>query len=350
MVADTNKKIRSYPVPGGTIGAMVGSTTGSVDFTDVAPRPVLSPVKVVASGGENSQASSTYFVSSTVVQNTFTTAPAAPINTACYSGDAAYYAVAGDDMRIWVFEDATNTISQELYDGMNTIQDCDFSSDGEFLMAATGLTSGNAYVYMYQKTCHFCDPGFYTNGTGTCASCPSAMTSCSMCYNSTYCVSCFQGYYLASSTTCTSCVSMMEGCSTCQSNSTCVECNHGYYLNGGNTCSTCASLFTGCLACNSTTCFLCDNDYHISGTSCVLCGTTITQCLRCNSSANCLQCATGSYVSGGGTACTVCDPSCVVCSGASTTCSVCSRGYYLVGTTCTACTTNCLECSASACL
>ena len=142
----------------------------------------------------------------------------------------------------------------------------------------------------------------------------------------------------------------MEGCSTCQSNSTCVECNHGYYLNGGNTCSTCASLFPGCLACNSTNCFLCDNDYHISGTSCVLCGTTITQCLRCNSSSNCLQCAIGSYVSGGGTACTVCDPSCMVCSGASTTCSVCSRGYYLVGTTCTACASNCLECSASACL
>ena len=51
VVADTNKKVKSYPVTSGTIGAMSGSSSGSVDFTDVAPRPVLSPVKVVASGG-----------------------------------------------------------------------------------------------------------------------------------------------------------------------------------------------------------------------------------------------------------------------------------------------------------
>ena len=99
------------------------------------------------------------------------------MNTACYSGDAQYYAVGGDDQRIWVFEDATDNIHQELYDGMNNIIDCDFSEDGQYLMAATGLTSGNAYVYIYQRTCHFCSPGFYTNGLGTCAACPDAITS-----------------------------------------------------------------------------------------------------------------------------------------------------------------------------
>ena len=135
---------------------------------------------------------------------------------------------------------------------MNNIIDCDFSEDGQYLMAATGLTSGNAYVYIYQRTCHFCSPGFYTNGLGTCAACPDAITSCSMCYNSTFCVSCFQGYYLANSSACTSCVSQMQGCSTCQSSAVCIECNHGYFLNGGSTCSSCGSTFSGCLACNST--------------------------------------------------------------------------------------------------
>lgn len=51
VVADTNKKVRSSPVTGGTIGAMTDTFSGGVDFTDVAPRPVLSPVKIVASGG-----------------------------------------------------------------------------------------------------------------------------------------------------------------------------------------------------------------------------------------------------------------------------------------------------------
>ena len=134
---------------------------------------------------------------------------------------------------------------------MNVINDCEFSSDGQYLLAATGVTGGNAYVYVYRKTCHFCAPGFYSNFTGQCAACPDAIQSCSMCYNSTYCVSCFQGYYLANSSTCVSCISQMEGCSTCQESTVCIECNHGYYLSG-STCATCASAFTGCLACNST--------------------------------------------------------------------------------------------------
>lgn len=48
---------------------------------------------------------------------------------------------------------------------MNAFSDCDFSADGEFLMTATALAGGNAYVYIYQKTCFFCSPGFYSNAT-----------------------------------------------------------------------------------------------------------------------------------------------------------------------------------------
>ena len=82
-----------------------------------------------------------------------------------------------------------------MVDSVGGIRDCDFSEDGEYLYAASVVVAGNAYVYVYRKECFFCGPGFYLNGTTSCGACPDVIQSCSMCYNSSYCVSCFQGYY-----------------------------------------------------------------------------------------------------------------------------------------------------------
>ena len=166
VFSDDSKKVKTYPVDAsGNIGAQNSIITASQDFTDVAVKPVAGTAKIVASGGDNSQASSAYFSNSggtiNEVLNTFTTAPTSIMNTACYSGNGNHYAVGGDDRKIWVFNDSSNNIEQELFDGVNTITDCDFSADGEYLLATTGLTSGNAYVYVYKRICYFCSPGFY---------------------------------------------------------------------------------------------------------------------------------------------------------------------------------------------
>lgn len=90
------------------------------------------------------------------------------MNTACYSGDALYYAVAGNDKSIWIFDDATNTETAVLSDGMNDILTCAISPDGETLVAGTRLLNGQAFVYVYMRTCFFCSPGFYKTGTTSC--------------------------------------------------------------------------------------------------------------------------------------------------------------------------------------
>ena len=123
------------------------------------------------SGGNNGQAESSYFFNNggtqTQTPNIFSGAsPSSVVNTVCYSGDGTHYAVGGNDKVLWIFEDATNTVDQE-YTLLNNIQDCDFSLDGEYLMAGTDLIGGQSFVYLYHRTCHFCKPGNYSFGTHT---------------------------------------------------------------------------------------------------------------------------------------------------------------------------------------
>ena len=66
VVADVNKRVKIFPVTGaGVINGETSRADGSVDFTDVAVRPTTAtPIKVVASGGNNAQADSSYFFNS----------------------------------------------------------------------------------------------------------------------------------------------------------------------------------------------------------------------------------------------------------------------------------------------
>jgi WD40 repeat protein len=204
VVIDDNRNALVFPIPAsptGIPGQSAKATTPLTDFTDVAVRPTTTtPIKIVASGGGTGQKQSSYFFNSgatpALTNNAPTTNPAGVVRTACYGGDALNYAVGGDDKKLWIYAEASNSESQVMAEGVNNLLSCQFSNDGENIAVGTDLTSGAAYVLIYARTCFFCAPGFYKTGLASCSSCSSAMTSCSMCLNGTYCYSCFQGYYL----------------------------------------------------------------------------------------------------------------------------------------------------------
>ena len=67
VVARINKEIRTYAIPaaGNAINDFVTKVKGDLDWTDVAVKPVTTtPVKIVASGGNNAQDGGSYFTNS----------------------------------------------------------------------------------------------------------------------------------------------------------------------------------------------------------------------------------------------------------------------------------------------
>ena len=66
VVARQNKEIRTYAIPAsGTINDFVTKVKGDMEWTDVAVKPVTTtPVKIVASGGNNAQDGGSYFTNS----------------------------------------------------------------------------------------------------------------------------------------------------------------------------------------------------------------------------------------------------------------------------------------------
>ena len=230
VIATVQSRVDVYAVPAtGAIGAMKTRITAGTVFTDVAVKPTTTtPVKIVVSGGYNSGVNSSYFFNTAVgatvtpVYHTFVNPPTATVRAACYSGDGLFYAVAGDDKKVWIFDDATDSQVRVLTDSSNNINDCEFTIDGTLLAAATAASAGQAFVYIYSKTCFFCSPGFFVDTFGACTPCDTSIVSCSLCYYSNYCVACSRGYYLASWTSCLSCHSALPGCSTCINSTTCV--------------------------------------------------------------------------------------------------------------------------------
>ena len=230
VIATTTSRVDVYAVPAtGAISAMKTRIAGTTVFTDVAVKPTTTtPVKIVVSGGYNSGVNSSYFLNTAVgatltpVSHTFVNPPTAIVRTACYSGDGLFYAVAGDDKKVWIFDDATNSQVGVLTDSSNNIYDCEFTIDGTLMATATSASAGQAFVYIYSKTCFFCSPGFFVDTFGKCTPCDTSIVSCSLCYYSNYCVACSRGYYLASWTSCLSCHSALPGCSTCINSTTCI--------------------------------------------------------------------------------------------------------------------------------
>ena len=128
-----NVYVYPYPATGG-VGGFTSKLSASGTFTDLAVRPdTATPIKVLVTGGNSAQNSGYFFNSGgtqTSTPNTFSnTTPTAAINTVCYGGDAIEYAVGGADKRMWIFDDATDSVTHE-FPTLASINDCDFSIDG----------------------------------------------------------------------------------------------------------------------------------------------------------------------------------------------------------------------------
>jgi proprotein convertase subtilisin/kexin type 5 len=152
------------------------------------------------------------------------------------------------------------------------------------LIGGTAKSGATGYLYVYTKSCLFCDTGSFVNN-GACQSCTNTLVACAMCFNNITCSSCFQGYYLQINNTCATCSGILNGCSTCINSTNCIECNNGFYLNG-IICTPCNPAYVGCISCNSTACLLCDMDYQLAGIACIRCAAA--GCLRCNSTGGCI--------------------------------------------------------------
>ena len=114
--------------------------------------------------------------------------------------------------------------------------------------------------------CYNCIIGYYLTGT-TCTLCSTTMEGCSICSNSSICLSCVSGYYLyTSDNKCHTCTSNVTNCQLCKFNTTsnvteCAECNEGYFLNASNSCNFCTD--SGCLSCSDNiTCTRCQSGFY----------------------------------------------------------------------------------------
>jgi len=149
IVTDSSEVEVYYVPPTGSISSMRTRITAGSDFLDVSVRPdTNTPVKIIVAGGNNGQVDSSYFYNtatgSTVSEtsHSFIDPFTQKVRTVCYSGNALYYAVGGDDKKIWIVDDATNSQIFLLTESTNNIYDCDFSTDGNLLAAGTSASSG----------------------------------------------------------------------------------------------------------------------------------------------------------------------------------------------------------------
>ena len=131
--------------------------------------------------------------------------------------------------------------------------------------------------------------------------------------------------------TCYSCSSIHSHCSVCSNSSDCLECHPPYFLDG-TSCSRCE---VGCLSCNSSSCFSCDLGLSLQGGVCQVCP---IGCTVCSTSSVCSQCAPGNYLSG--SSCLSCGsttPGCLLCD--SSQCLSCNigGGYLLDDGSCIFC-------------
>ena len=219
----TNNDLKTYAITptAGTsaLSSSYSAIAGTSYFTDVAVKPGSSPAKIVASGGNNARVGASYFLNTGGTINeiniVFSNNPIGVINTACYSGEGSYYALGGNDNKIWIMDDATNKDTHVLQDGDTVITNCDFDKNGDYLLAGTDVGTSGSYVYVYKKICFFCSQGFYSDSFSHCAACSVAIPGCSTCYNASYCVTCLEHRYRKDNTTCESCNVVLKGCSTC---------------------------------------------------------------------------------------------------------------------------------------
>ena len=206
------------------------------------------------------------------------------------------------------------------------------------------------YLQPLSHECHStCPLGYYPNTTTNyCGTCDPSCSNCFASGNSS-CTACATGYFLQpNSTTCLSscpssgyyknlltniCTTCAAGCKACTSStlSSCTSCNEGYYLQpSGTSClTTCPTGYFGnqttnaCSACNST-CLTCSGPTSGECTSCGT-GTFLNPYTNsCNAT-----CPEGTYKTVSPNRCNICDPGCVLCTGAgNSNCVGCRPGYF----------------------
>lgn len=114
----------------------------------------------------------------------------------------------------------------------------------------------------------------------------------------------------------------IAGCTEYNSNITCSVCDQYYTLTNGS----CILNMT----CNATlNCSTCSYNYYLSNGTCLQCP-NISNCYSCDtlSSANCIECASGYYLSLSKT-CVTCPSNCLTCS-SENVCTSAKDRYYLV--------------------
>lgn len=136
--------------------------------------------------------------------NTYTTISGSSggLYSCAYARDSTYFAVAGVDSRVFVFNATSraNSIEAMLETGSGSIfKSLQFSYDSNNLLAG----NQNGTVYFFNRFCNGCPVGSYPNKT-ICKKCVEALVGCSICINSSVCKSCMSGYYI-NSNVCKSC-------------------------------------------------------------------------------------------------------------------------------------------------
>lgn len=241
-----------------------------------------------------------------------TDASPSPLNSCGYSRDSSYFASAGANGKVYMYNATSrnNTLESLLpTNSTSAINASNFSPDSNYFAAG----DQNGSIYLYYRFCHGCPVGTYPNMTG-CRQCAEAMAGCAICINSYTCKSCMSGYYMGSGSKCSNCQSAMAGCADCNSSSVCQGCQPGFYLNG-LTCSNCMSGQAGCYLCNSSSvCVECEHGHYLSGNSCLSCSVLNPHCASCTNSSYCIECVSGYYLQNG--LCTICQSAlsnCLIC-------------------------------------
>lgn len=268
----------------------------------------------------------------------------------------------------------TTYLSNQSCESACNVAACLFDN-GTCEKGETTCASGN---YLETDTCVACSyPCNSCSGPSTCLTCAVSTTNVgvTMLFYNAYCYDSCPGATLSNGLTCTACNTR---CSSCQGTvDTCLSCNSPFLLYNNQCIANCPADTTitvglACVDCNSnckfcsgttTTCTACPDSRVLQGTTCqvscnsgftttatststcmacsgcLTCSGTQTTCTSCDSSdylynSLCVNsCPDGSYPNGN--VCSLCDSSCVTCSGPGI-CLTCASGRFKFGSLCLA--------------
>lgn len=221
----------------------IGST--STRFFDIDFRP--GSRKVLGLAGDNKiyewdVSASCDPVGTQCPSNRITGAVATQLFTVSVAGDDKFFAAAGDNGFLYLFNMTDFSTMQTFWRYSTDFLCVRISDDGNYIVA--GRADGVIDVYI--RNCFGCKSSQYFDTTSeTCLWCSATLNGCAACTNSTTCVMCYGGYYL-DGLTCSLCREPLDGCITCYNDSNCVLCSPEYFLNTSALCEPCSVKVPGC--------------------------------------------------------------------------------------------------------